>query len=323
MSGFTPPFWARNPHVQTILPLLTKVAKPQLRRQRLTLCDGDFIDLDWCGVPTEGQPIVLLIHGLEGSSDSHYIRRMLATCQQLNICALVHHHRSCSGAANLLARSYHSGETGDLSATLSWLQYHYPSSPIWAVGYSLGGNMLAKYLGERSNHSLVQRAAVISAPLQLAACSRRLERGFSRLYQRHLLRQLQAKTAAKLASPKTRAQMPLDDTTLASLNTFYRFDHHVTAPLHGFSSAKSYYQYASALPWLIQIAVPTLILHSRDDPFMTQAVIPSPQQLSKHILYELQPYGGHVGFIDSGLPWRPGYYLERRIIEFLTGAPKC
>lgn len=320
---FKAPWWAKSPHVQTILPVMTKVAMPTLERQRLELSDGDFIDLDWLRKPTENQSIVVLLHGLEGSAKSHYIRRMLQTCKQHNQAAVVHHHRSCSGEANRLARSYHSGDTQDLQHTLITLKRQFPSSSILVVGYSLGGNVLTKYLGEKQSEALIERAVVISAPLRLDACAEKLEKGFSKVYQKHLINQLQYKTREKVSHPRLGQHMPVTAKQVTQLNSFYKFDHQVTAPLNGFTGVDDYYQRASGLPYLSQICVPTLVMHARDDPFMTDAVIPTATQISDTVEYELHHQGGHVGFIDGGTPLKPRYYLERRIYNFLTGESPC
>lgn len=315
---FSPPWWARNPHIQTILPVMTKVDRPALTRQRLELSDGDFIDLDWLGTPRKTMPILVIIHGLEGSSDSHYVRRLLASCRNQSLCAVVHHHRSCSGEANRKARSYHSGDTQDLQQSLSWIKNRYPQSPLLAVGYSLGGNVLTKYLGEYSAASLIERAVVVSAPLQLSACAKRLERGFSKIYQRYLIKQLQQKTKEKVNNPELINKMPISLAQITQLRTFYEFDHRVTAPLHGFTSVDDYYHKASGLPFLKNINKPTLVIHAADDPFMNKDVIPAAKLCSNHVTYELHARGGHVGFIDGGTPLKPRYYLEQRVLNFLT-----
>ncbi|MGI2259188.1 hydrolase [Shewanella sp. GXUN23E] len=320
---FSPPWWARSPHIQTILPVLTKVPRPALRRERLELDDGDFIDLDWCGTAQNGDAIVVLIHGLEGNSDSHYARRLLQRCQHHGLTATVHHHRSCSGEPNRLARSYHSGDTADVAMTLNTLRSRFPDSPLYACGYSLGGNVLTKYLGEQGQRSLLSKAVVVSAPLRLDACAQRLQSGFSRVYQSYLIRQLQAKTLAKINHPRLSRQMPITADIVGRLTSFHQFDNAVTAPLHGFSDVEDYYRRASGMPFLGNITTPTLIIHACDDPFMTDAVIPSPEVLSDAITYELHPRGGHVGFINGGLPWHPRYYLEPRILSFLTGDSPC
>ena len=316
---FTPPWWARNPHIQTILPVLTKVDRPQLRRQRLELDDGDFIDLDWLGVPNAGDAIVVLVHGLEGSADSHYARRLLTMLADKGICAVVHHHRSCSGVTNRLARSYHSGDTQDLHNTLTMIATQYPNSPLSAVGYSLGGNVLSKYLGEQREASLVETAVVVSAPLQLAACATRLKNGFSKIYQNYLIKQLQQKVQEKLNIPTLSVQMPVTAAEVVQLSTFHQFDDRVTAPLHGFTGVEDYYQRASGLPYLRHITKPTLVIHAKDDPFMNDEVIPAHSDLAPAVSYELHSNGGHVGFIDGGSPLNPRYYLEKRIVHFLFG----
>lgn len=323
MRPFLPPWWAKNPHVQTILPVLTKVDLPVLSRQRLELSDGDFIDLDWLGDPCNASSIIVILHGLEGSSDSHYVRRLLRDCYRLGLCAVVHHHRGCSGETNRLARSYHSGDTQDISHTLAYLQQHFPQAKLHAVGYSLGGNVLVKYLGEQQGNSAIDRAVVVSAPLQLSACAKRLEKGFSTVYQWHLIKQLRQKVIDKLnnrtLSNKTSVnQAAITLKQVGKLKTFYQFDHQVTAPLHGFEGVDDYYAKSSGLGYLSKINRPTLVIHAADDPFMTADVIPAINQLGTDVTYELHPHGGHVGFIDGGTPLKPRFYLEQRILHFLT-----
>ncbi|MFC5050587.1 hydrolase [Rubritalea spongiae] len=315
---FPVPWWAKNSHVQTILPTFLKTHSLSLRRERLELEDGDFIDLDWADTSSPSDRVVVILHGLEGGSDSPYVKRLITLCQQKGIPAVVHHHRSCSGENNRLARSYHSGETNDFQRTFTYLKQLHPGREIHAVGYSLGGNALAKYLGEQQEKSLVDRAVIVSAPLQLSACAKRLEGGFSTIYQRHLIKKLQRKTAEKLASPQLRDSMPLQPSQLHQLKTFHDFDNLVTAPLHGFADVHDYYAKCSGLQFLNAVTTPTLIIHAEDDPFMTEAVIPKPAQLSESITYELYPFGGHVGFITGGPPWKPKYFLESRIGAFLS-----
>lgn len=317
IRSFSPPWWAKNPHVQTILPVFTKVEAPALSRQRLELSDGDFIDLDWLGNPHDANSIVVILHGLEGSSDSHYVRRILRDCHQSGICAVVHHHRGCSGEPNRLARSYHSGDTQDISGTLAYLRQHYPQAKLCAVGYSLGGNVLAKYLGELQGNSAIDRAVVVSAPLTLSACAKRLEKGVSILYQWHLIKQLRDKLIDKFHHGTIVDQASVTLKQVGRLKTFYQFDHQVTAPLHGFEGVDDYYAQSSGLSFLTNIRRPTLVIHAADDPFMNAEVIPSTNQCSPNVTYELQQHGGHVGFIDGGTPFKPRFYLEQRIIGFL------
>jgi len=314
---FSPPWWATSPHIQTILPFIFKVTKPVTFRQRQELPDGDFIDLDWLGQAQNGEPILVVVHGLEGSTESHYVRRILTEAKKAKITAVVHHHRGCSGEPNRLARSYHSGDVNDLAITLSQLTHYYPNSPLYAVGYSLGGNVLTKYQGSAQQNSLIEKAVVVSAPLTLAACAKRLESGFSTVYQRFLIKRLQRKMLDKINTADLTAQMPISKKQLKMLNTFYLFDDKVTAPLHGFTGVNDYYQQSSGLNYLQHITKPTLVIHAQDDPFMTDDVIPNKDQLSPMVEYELHPFGGHVGFVNGGWPWKPTFYLEQRIMNFL------
>lgn len=317
LKDFPTPRWAKNPHVQTILSSVLRAPSVSLRRERLELADGDFIDLDWANTGEPKDRIVVVFHGLEGSSRSPYVRRLIKRCGEHQVSVVVHHHRSCSGENNRLARSYHSGETGDMQKTLLHIRGLYPAAHIDAVGYSLGGNALAKYLGEQQEASLVDRAVIVSAPLQLSACAKRLEGGFSTIYQRRLIKQLHRKTAEKLGNPKLRDAMPLDADKIKQLKTFYDFDDQVTAPLHGFDDVHDYYQKCSGMQFLSSVKIPTLIMHAADDPFMTDDVIPDPGQYSEHVTYELYSHGGHVGFISGGSPLRPQFFLEDRIASYL------
>ncbi|WP_417348484.1 hydrolase [Ferrimonas sp.] len=315
-TRFAPSRWWRNPHLQTIWPLMVKPAALPLLRETFSLSDGDHLQLDWLNPEGDG-PLYLLLHGLEGGSDSHYVRRMLHRLNQQGATAVVMHQRSCGGEMNALPRTYHSGETADLGQMLTQLTQRFPDRPILAIGYSLGGNVLCKYLGEQGDNSLIHRGVAVSPPLDLFACARRMEQGFSRVYQRHLLTRLRDKIHQKLAGPHAGA-MPVGPGECKKLNTFYQFDHRVTAPLHGFDGADDYYRRASGKQFLKGVRRPLLVLHAADDPFMTQAVIPAPHELAHSVTLELCPYGGHVGFISGGPLWRPAFYLEPRAINFLN-----
>lgn len=282
-----------------------------LRRERLELTDGDFIDLHW----TENRtgPIVIVLHGLEGCSKSPYARGLLTALQHNGLRGVVMHFRGCSGAPNRLARSYHSGDTGDLAYLVTTLRRREPTTPLAAVGYSLGGNVLLKWLGETGRAAEIAAAVAVSVPFLLAHASDRVNRGFSRLYQWKLLRSMRRSVKRKLR------HMPLNIKThkLPTLRSFRDFDDHVTAPLHGFRDAEHYYAVASSKQYLRNIAVDTLILHARDDPFMNEAVVPTQEDLSSTVELELCEHGGHVGFVYGTWPWRARYWLEERIPEYL------
>lgn len=320
-SQFKPAWWARNSHAQTILAdLLTRRHSLHCQPERFELEDGDFVDLAWTEQPPSDHsgPLIVLFHGLEGSLRSHYAHRFMKSKQQRGWPAVMMHFRGCSGEPNRHPRGYHSGETGDARFLLRTLRQRYPHAQLMAVGYSLGGNMLLKYLGEHHQDPLISAAISISPPLNLAACGHRLERGFSRCYQYYLLRRMKRNFKQKIAQLPILRERTLCGDNHHQLKTFREFDHQITAPLHGFNSADDYYQQCSALPYLKKIVTPTLIIHAADDPFMTHAVIPDASQLGSGVEYELSSKGGHVGFISGKRPWRPKFYLEQRIADFIT-----
>jgi len=310
---FRPAWWCRNPHLQTLWPVLfRRHLQPKLRRERLELPDGDFIDLDW--TMNETGPIVILLHGLEGGSRSHYARSMLTALPRHGFRAVLMHFRGCSGEPNRLARAYHSGETGDFDFLVNALKARFPGIPLAAIGYSLGGNVLLKWLGEQGTHVPLQAAAAVSVPFLLHESVARMSRGFSRLYQWHLLKSL--KRNARRKSDAHALPVPLSE--LEKLDTFFEFDDRVTAPLHGFHGAMHYYTMASSRQYLNRIRIPTLIVHAKDDPFMKETVAPPPEELSPDIEFHLYRHGGHVGFIGGALPWRPRYWLDDQIPRWLV-----
>lgn len=314
MSRFRPPWWARSPHVQTVLAAYVPPPPPTLRDTPFELPDGDVLQLSWADEPQPGQPLLVLVHGLGGSADSAYVRRMVPAARARGVAVVVHHHRGCGHAVNRLPRAYHSGDTADIGAVFSALAQRFPESPLWVAGYSLGGNQLVKYLGERGRDTPVARAAAVSPPLDLAACVGRMERGLSRLYGKHLLVDLVDLMQRKLADP--RLDMPFDEAVLDRVDCLRTYDELITAPLHGFAGADDYYARASGLPYLARVQQPLLVLHAADDPMMDRSVIPRPDQIADSVHYELAPRGGHVGFIEGGRPWRPAFYLERRLLDF-------
>lgn len=312
-SEFQPARWLRGPHAQTLWASKVRpTPRPRLRRERLELPDGDFLDLDWAE-GGEG-PVVLLLHGLEGSVQSNYAAGLLKVLQDRGYTALLMHFRGCSGEPNRLPRGYHSGETTDLTYLVGRLRERYPGRGLAVVGYSLGGNVVLKWLGEQGGRTPVDAAVAVSVPFQLARVAERLERGFSRLYQWVLLRQMRINLQRKLR----RVTLPLAPLDLTALTSFRRFDDAVTAPLHGFADADEYYARCSSRQFLRTISAPTLILHAVDDPFMLPDVVPTQSELGAGVTLELAPRGGHVGFVTGAWPWRARYWLEERIPRFLN-----
>ena len=285
-----------------------------MERERLELDDGDFIDLDWttrtCG------PRLLVLHGLEGCSRSHYVRGLAATLHGMGWRVIAMHFRGCSDEPNRLSRTYHSGETTDLSSVVRELRRREPGTPLAIAGYSLGGNVLLKWLGEQGAQAEVDAAVAVSAPLLLDVAADRLTRGLSRFYQWYLLRLMRRKLVAKFGQWK---ESPIALSERRSWRTMSDFDNAVTAPLHGFRDAQDYYRRSSARRFLGSIAAPTLIIHARDDPLMSEVVIPASRELSGSTTLELSERGGHVGFIGGASPLEADYWLERRIPEFLSG----
>jgi len=312
--GFQPAWWCRGPNAQTLWARLARRA-PKLffQRERLELPDGDFLDLDW--TENGSGPIVMVLHGLEGSSQSPYARGMMQAIKRRGWRGVVMHFRGCSGEPNRLARSYHSGDTGDLAHVISTLQQREPRTRVSIVGFSLGGNVLLKWLGNTGRETPVRAAVAVSVPYVLQSAADRLNRGFSRLYQRQLIRSLRLTVAEK----RKRIALPIKIQDLSTLKSFRDFDEYVTAPLHGFDSADHYYTVSSSRQYLKGIAVPTLLLHARDDPFMTEKVIPRKNELPDSVTLEVYPYGGHVGFVSGTWPWRTNYWLEERIPKYLEG----
>ncbi|GKX59311.1 hydrolase [Leminorella grimontii] len=317
-TDFQPLRGTANPHLQTLLPRLVR------RRislspvwQRLDLPDGDFVDLAWSDAP-EGaahRPRLAIFHGLEGNFYSPYAHGLLEACRRLGWLGVVMHFRGCSGEPNLAPRAYHSGETQDARFFLSWLRERFGDAPTAAVGYSLGGNMLACYLAEEGERAPLQAAVIVSAPLMLAPCSRRLATGSSRIYHRYLLGQLKQSVLRK--QKRYPQLVSLTEKELKGIRSLQAFDDAITAPLHGFSNALDYYHQCSALPMLPNVKVPLLIVHAKDDPFMSPEVIPDKAQLPDNIEYQLTEHGGHVGFV--GGTWKkPEMWLEKRIPQWLS-----
>jgi len=282
-----------------------------LRRERIELDDGDFLDLDW-GPRTHG-PVVLVLHGLEGSSGSPYASGMLEIAHARGWRGVVMHFRGCSGELNRLPRSYHSGDTRDLADVVSHLRASGDVPALAAVGYSMGGNVLLKWLGERGANAPLAAAVAVSVPYTLSLTADRLTRGLSRIYQRRLIGDLRAKLRRKFSHRAS----PIDLERAHGSRNFWEFDDRVTAPLHGFKDVHDYYSRSSSRQYLRDISVPTLMLHAEDDPFMTPEGLPSHDELSPSIALEVSARGGHVGFVHGNLPWRPRYWLEERIPAFL------
>jgi hypothetical protein len=317
MTPFAAPLWLRGAHAQTIWPLLRKGAMPDYRRERWATPDGDFIDLDWIAGPPQA-PLVVLFHGLEGSSRSHYARRLMHAVSHRQWRGVVVHFRGCSGEANRLPRAYHSGDSTEIDWVLRRLKQQNPQTPLFATGFSLGGNALLKWLGEQGTAAaaVVDGAASICPPLDLAAANEALSHGFNLVYARHFLDTLIPKALAKLGRFPGLYSADL----VRRAKTLHDFDDAVTAPLHGFHGAADYYARSSARQFLDGIRVPTLLINTGNDPFLPIAALPRPDQLGIHVTFETPAQGGHVGFVGGHFPGNLDW-LPQRILGHLSGLP--
>ena len=311
-SSFRPAWWLRSAHLQTIWPSLGRPRpRPALRSRRIELSDGDFIDLAIGG--GVGQR-VLIVHGLEGDMNSHYAGSLVTRLVTEGFVPVFMHLRGCSGEPNRLDRSYHSGATEDLAEVLTALAADPEGAPAAAVGFSLGANLLLKYLGER-DQPLLNHAVAVSAPFVLRDAMLRLNSGGSRIYRRYLITRLKQAYRDKFSGRPSPLDIDLD-----KINDFNAFDDRITAPLSGFAGVFDYYNRASCRQFLPRIQTSTLIIHAADDPFMFPSTVPFEHELGPGVTLELARHGGHVGFIAGALPWRPIYWLEERIIEDLRQA---
>lgn len=310
--------WAmRNPHIQTMMPRFVR-RQPLFTPiwETITTPDNDFLDLawseDWTQQSVLSKPIFVLFHGLEGCFDSPYANGLMNAFAQKGWLSVMMHFRGCSGKPNKQARAYHSGETEDARLFLEHLHARFPNNPKVAVGISLGGNMLVNYLDRYCDQELIDEATVICAPLDLAVCSKRIEQGFSRVYHQHLLSSLKASALQKI--PLLESALGIDVKTVQNMKFLHQFDDAITAPLHGYADARDYYTRCSGLPKLNNVRVPLNIIHAKDDPFMTDEVIPK-FKLQSNIRYHLLTNGGHVGFI-TGSPTQPQFWLEMVVPQF-------
>lgn len=320
-TPFRPDPWAMNPHIQT---LAGKFLRPTpdlpVKRERWETPDGDFLDLDL--LPDSGGPLVLVLHGLEGHTRRAYV---LNTFQHLRGAGMVPvglNFRACSGEPNRRARTYHSGETGDLGFVLAVLAHRFPRRRVGVMGFSLGGNVLLKYLGERGEgvapHEapgpLPDAAVAVSVPFDLAAGADLLARTrMGSLYNRYFLRSLLGKVRDKEHLLGDRVNL----SELARARTLREFDDLLTAPVHGFRDASHYYAESSSNRYLAAIRTPTLVLQSADDPFLPVAALPRDELARNPWLHPvITERGGHVGFIRGGIT-RPRFWAEESATRFL------
>jgi len=319
--GFVAPRWLSGAHAQTIYASLL-CPRPSIayRRERWDTPDGDFIDVDFTDQDqpaTPGAPWLVIFHGLEGSSQSHYARALMDMAMRRGWQGAVPHFRGCGGEPNRLARAYHSGDTDEVDWVMHRLAQQARGAPLYVIGVSLGGNALLKWLGERGSAAgeLVTAAASVCAPLDLAAAGASLERGFARFYAWGFLNTMRQKAMDKLV----RFPGLFDGEQMRNARTMREFDELFTAPLHGFLGADDYWTRASSKPGLRAIEVPTLVINALDDPFLPAAALPRPDQVSARVTLDYPASGGHVGFVDGPPPGRSNWIANR--LEHFLGLP--
>ncbi len=331
-NTFRGAFWLPNGHSQTLWRKFAGAEQANHRRERLELADGDFIDLDWSennnqaageGLTndTDDMPIVLIIHGLCGCSESSYVLSLQKELLANGIASVAMNLRGCSGEPNRKAKTYHSGVSHDLAEVFSHLHSRFPSRSFVVIGYSLGGNVLLKWLGEAGasgTTAVPAKAIAVSTPFTLALCSRQMLNGFSRVYGRYFTKRLIAaleekKTLFKNSANEEELEKLLSLGDTESVQSIWDFDERITAPLHGFASADDYYEQCSSIHFLQNISVPTLLIQGHNDPMIPPPALPAATQLSSQVDLELQDHGGHVGFV-AGLKEK---WLEKRISRYI------
>ena len=313
------PVWLPGGHVQTIYSsLFISVPAIHYRRERLELPDGDFLDFDWAD-GREGAPVVVLFHGLEGSADSHYARDLMRTVQTCGWHGVVAHFRGCSGEDNRLPRAYFAGDSEDIGRMLQHVKSQHAGVAVYAVGVSLGGNALLKWVGEQGDaaHNMLAGAAGVSAPVDLAAAGNALDHGFNRrVYTARFLATLKQKALNKAQ----RFPGMLDTEAISAATTFREFDTLVTARLHGFRDADDYWFKVSSKPLLKSIRIPALLINAKNDPFLPASALPGIDEVSSSVTLEQPDTGGHVAFPSGPFPGNLDWLPRRLMHHFDFGA---
>ncbi|MBD81373.1 MAG: alpha/beta hydrolase [Crocinitomicaceae bacterium] len=312
---YAPPLLLRNPHLMTIVPNKLRTIKGiSYERERLQAPDSDFIDLDFSIV--KSTTLVLILHGLEGNSDRAYAKAVVREANEKNWDACVFNQRGCSGEPNRVFSSYHSGKTDDFEFVLKWILKNYNYSEVHLVGFSLGGNITLKYLGENGSNvpQKIKSAVAISVPIHLESSAIQLAKRSNWVYMRRFLKSLKAKTQEKIN------RFPASNITVEELmkcKNFIDYDNLYTAPAHGFKDAKDYWNQCSSKQFLHQLKVPTLLINALDDPFLGEECYPYEEaQLNPQLNLITPKYGGHVGFVSS-FPLSNTQWVEKQALQFI------
>jgi predicted alpha/beta-fold hydrolase len=315
-SGFRPHPLLRNPHLQTVAPLLRPLPPLEIRVERLELPDGDFIDVGHSG--KGNGPIAVLLHGLTSGFDSRYLRGLARRLTLRGWRAAIPLLRGNSPEPNRLPRCYNHGDTGDFLHLCRQLQQREPSTPLYAAGWSMGANILLKALGEEGEGMPVRAAAAACAPFELAPCAEKLRTGFARVYQSKLMKGLHE--MLKRRHGPVPVPPPADLYAAYKAPDFFAYDDAYTAPINGYKDSAEYYSRCSSGQFLARIRRPTLVVNAADDPFMVPSILPDATRLAPQVTLEIASHGGHVGFIGAGAGGRPRWWLEERLESFLLEA---
>ena len=318
---YRPAWWVPGPHLRTLWGRFTRrgLTTPT-RAERWVTPDDDTLELRRFDPPDAGSsPRVILLHGLEGGTHSHYVANFFAEAARRQWGMDLVLFRGCNGESNRARRFYHSGETSDVAFAIERILREHPDTPLALVGVSLGGNVLLKYLGERGDDvpNAVRAATAISVPFDLARGSRHISRGFSKIYERYFIKSLRSKALAKFE----RYPDLCDRDAVQRVRTLWEFDDAVTAPVHGFRDATDYYARSSSIHFLRGIRQPTLLLSAEDDPFLPKDVLDEVRAIAREnaaLQVEFVERGGHVGFVSGRVPWRPIWWAEWRALEFFV-----
>ncbi len=316
-SSYRPPLFLKNAHLQTSLPtLFRKVRGFEYRRERIDTPDGDFLDLDWS--ETGSKKVCILCHGLESNSGEPYMMGMVRAFNRRDWDAVAMNFRGCSGEPNRHLRSYHSGATDDLQTVVAHIEGLSRYEEIVVVGFSLGGNLALKYIGERGGNvsPILSGAAAVSVPCDLESCSGQMAQWENRFYMRRFIKKLNRKMEIKCRFPEAHFRFE----EFLKMTTFKEFDDHYTGPVHGFKDAVDYWNRCSCRQFLHDIQVPTLLINAEDDPFLTERCHPTSEAEENPSFYFEKPaHGGHVGFMSRNSNGE--YWHEKRVADFLSVKP--
>ncbi|UTC24393.1 hydrolase [Candidatus Comchoanobacter bicostacola] len=313
-NSYKPAWWLPNPHLQTLYPFIfKKKLKVPLQQEIFELPDGDFID-GWWTEKSQG-PIVILLHGLQGSVDSHYINSLMHHIHyQTNWRALLLHFRGCGEQFNRLDKQYHSGDTEDIRFICNLIKQRNAQTPTAMVGFSLGGNILLKLFGELKQNNLMSTGISVCPPFDLLNTAINIQNGTAKIYEKMFIQDIKKAYHKKLQASETQNSILKD---LDQVSTLIELDQKITAPLHGFDSLEEYYDQSSSISYLKSIKKPTLVIVASNDPVLKYNYIPTNEDTSSHVVIETYEHGGHIGFM-SGPPHKPEYWLDARIMNFLS-----